>query len=149
MIPSYCRARTLVPAVIAVVLASPVGCGGGSSDGTAPFAGRWSGTVDQALRGEDLHVTANMRPLAGASDIYAGDISTDASRCFTSAMLTATVSNGSLMLIASGNGSATQDCVIEITGDGGTPTVTGLFSMWSTLPDDCKVDPTPFTFVQQ
>jgi hypothetical protein len=129
------------------------GCGGSMADASAPFAGRWTGTVAQAFQGQDVHVTANLRPVSGSAEFYDGDISTDATRCFTSAMLTATVTNGSLRLSALGSGNATQTCTITITGDAGdagAPKFTGLFRMLSTLPDDCNVDPaTPFTFVQQ
>lgn len=126
------------------------GCGGESADPDAPFAGRWSGTVVSALQGLDLQVTANMRSVVGAKDIYMGDISTDVPRCFTSALVSALVSNNSIMLAASGSGSATQSCSIFITGVAADGKVTGLFRMSSDLSDDCNVEPpVPFTFVRQ
>lgn len=153
MMPSSSnRLIALVPGLLVLALFID-GCGGSTADAGAPFAGRWTGTVAQALQGQDIHVTANARAVGGSTEIYDGDISTDASRCFTSALLTATVTNGSLRLSALGSGSATQTCTITITGDGGdggAPKFIGLFRMLSTLPDDCNVDPpTPFAFVQQ
>jgi hypothetical protein len=89
------------------------------------------------------------RPAENAPDIYVGNVSTDSPKCFTGGMLTAIDSNGSCMMNAAGAGSATQDCIIAITGQLGGEKITGLFSMTSTLPTDCNVDPTAFTLVRE
>jgi hypothetical protein len=114
-----------------------------------PSSTHWRGVLKGALAGADLHVGVEADPAASAPCIYTGSITTDASQCFTSGALTAIDSNGSWTMDASGSGSATQDCIIEITGQSTGNQISGLFSMTSALPTDCNVDATPFTLVRE
>jgi hypothetical protein len=134
-------------AVVALVLGSAA-CGSGASDSPSPFAGHWHGLLQHALTGADLRVDVQVQPSVNAADIYVGNVTTDSSRCFTSGMLTAIDSNGSWMMNAAGSGSATQDCIIAITGQSLGGQITGLLSMTSTLPTDCNIDATAFTLLR-
>jgi hypothetical protein len=134
-------------ALVALCLGSAA-CGSGASDAASPFAGHWHGVLPHALTGADLHVNLEARPSVNAPDIYVGNVSTDSSQCFTSGMLTAIDSNGSWMMNAAGSGSATQDCIIAITGQTLAGQITGLLSMVSTLPTDCNIDATAFTLLR-
>jgi hypothetical protein len=134
-------------ALLALALGAAA-CGSGAPDSASPFTGHWHGVLQHALTGADLHVGVEAHPTVNAPDIYVGNVTTDSPECFTSGMLTATDSNGSWMMDAAGSGSATQDCIIDITGQNLGDKITGLFSMVSTLPTDCNVDATAFTLVR-
>jgi hypothetical protein len=135
-------------ASLALLLASAA-CGSGAPDASSPSSLHWHGVLQHALTEADLHVDVDASPAGNAADIYVGNLTTDSPECFTSGMLTAIDSNGSWTMDAAGSGSATQECIIEITGQNLGGQITGLFSMTSTLPTNCNVDPTAFTLVRE